>query len=75
MSIPTAPWLCFVKPAGSQVQTAGGHVPIKKRQQVDVFSWSGRQDLNLCLETPNMLNESNLNFQASPMDTHKDTKF
>jgi hypothetical protein len=35
---------CFVKPAGSQVQTFVGHAPIKKRQQVDDFSWSGRQD-------------------------------
>ena len=36
-----------VKPACSQVQTAVGRAPIKKRQQVDVFKWSGRQDLNL----------------------------
>ena len=42
MSIPTTPWLCFVKPAGSQVQTSVSHAPIKKRQQVDVFH--GRAD-------------------------------
>jgi len=33
---------CFVKPAGSQAQTAVSHAPIKKRQQVDVFH--GRAD-------------------------------